>query len=268
MFGTPHETYSFGEFTLDVSSHLFLRGENGIKLTGKPFKALMHLVRKPNTLITKNELIDAVCGQDVDLTPDAPKKWIEQIRAALGDQDQMIEIVRGEGWRFKADVQVRSKTIPGTAHDSVSKVGANTFKEWRRGAGRGITFALAAGVIGTTALSIGIALWRKNNEAGKMAASVAQCVVILFAFVHSWLWKGAKGFRRTGESDQRTISEAGFADVDDFENDTANLRSTLEEYTKYWRLLLLSWVPLYISFAIARFDQRECRRFRNSIQHS
>src|SRR6266576_5805117 len=110
MFEASHETYSFADFALDVSSHRFLRGQNEIKLTTQPFKALLYLVKNPNKLITKDELINAVRGKDVNLTLDAPKKWIDHIRAALGDQDQMIEIVRGEGWRFNADVKVNSPT--------------------------------------------------------------------------------------------------------------------------------------------------------------
>lgn len=253
MLETPHESYSFGEFTLDVSGHLFLRGQDEIKLTGKPFKALVHLVKKPNTLVTKNELIDAVYGGDINLTPDAPKKWIDQIRAALGEHDQMIEIVRGEGWRFKADVKAKARPMVRGADESLLRGGAGTFKEWRRGPGKGITLALGAGVIGTTALSIGIALWRKDNVAGKMAASVGQCVVILFAFVHSWFWEGAKGLRPKEQCDELDVKAAGFADGEDFATDTTYLTSTLQEYRKYWRLLLLSWVPLYVSFAIARF---------------
>ena len=140
MFDPSHETYSFGEFTLDVSSRRFLRGQNEIKLTPQPFKALLYLARHPNKLITKDELINAVRGKDVNLTPDAPKKWIDHIRDALGDQGHMIEIVRGEGLRFNADVKANSPTAYMRVSGDLNEVSSDAL--------------MAAGDISDTRLSV------------------------------------------------------------------------------------------------------------------
>lgn len=259
MFETPHETYSFGEFTLDVSSHQLFRGQKEISLTAQPFKALVYLARNPNKLITKNDLIDAVRGKDADLTPDAPKKWIDQIRSKFGDQDQMIEIVRGEGWRFIPDTRLspretekESTPTRRGAEGAGMPVndGTETFERWMGGQGLLVLLTLVGGVTATIVISFAVAKLWGDSKAAMQAASGAQCLVILIALLHTCRWSEARGFRPNTECSEAAIIRAGFRNREDFQNDKADLENDLKQYTKYWRLLLLSWVPLYIVFAL------------------
>src|SRR5882672_5713712 len=107
MVETPHETFCFGEYTLDVTSHRLLHGRTEIMLKPRPFSALLHLVKNPDKLISKDQLIEAVLGMGVNVTDDAPKKWIENIRSELPKADQrIIETVHGQGYRFSLPVRV------------------------------------------------------------------------------------------------------------------------------------------------------------------
>jgi DNA-binding winged helix-turn-helix (wHTH) protein len=283
MFETPHETYSFADFTLDVSSHRFLRGQNEIKLTTQPFKALLYLVKNPNKLITKDELINAVRGKDVNLTLDAPKKWIDHIRAALGNQDQMIEIVRGEGWRFNADVKVNSRTGYTTiSRDPAQEVNSDTrtaapqetekgptparqvtedvskgskdrtetFESWMLdGRGMVISSTLLTSVMLTSAVSIWLYRSSTLNDWAKTFACLAQAVVICIAFAHSLLQSRPRGFGPVGPDKEREIKEAGYENGQDLQSDSEEIGQALKKYAHYWRWLLISWLSLYVFLA-------------------
>src|ERR1044072_7354458 len=56
-----HQTYSFDEFTLDVTRGELLRGHDDIKLRPKSFEVLKYLVENTGRLIRKDELIHAIC---------------------------------------------------------------------------------------------------------------------------------------------------------------------------------------------------------------
>ena len=89
-----------------------------------------------------------------------------------------------------------------------------------------------------------------SNRGKGSAASATQCLIILIAYVSSWYWNRAKGFGPIEQYTEHEIKEAGFTDLQDFRDDKGSLEIALRQYTKYWRWLLLSWVPLYFLFAL------------------
>jgi hypothetical protein len=80
--------------------------------------------------------------------------------------------------------------------------------------------------------------------------SVAQCLVILGMYVHSRFLFKAKGLLRGEECDKDDILKAGFKDKAEYESERSDLESDLNKFTFWWGLLLLSWVPLYVVFAL------------------
>lgn len=288
MFETSHETYSFGEFTLDVSSRRFLRGQNEIKLTPQPFKALVYLARNPNKLITKDELINGVRGKDVNLTPDAPKKWVDHIRSALGDQDQLIEIVRGEGLRFNAEVRFNAPAIPQpissepfdadqkaadgpanprspvkeivkSSHPDVADHSSNgndrreTFEGWLIGRGRALSGTMLTCVTLTATVSIWLYLSVRLADQAKPFACLAQALVVFIAFFHSLMLARPSEFGFLGPDKEENIKAAGYEDVLDLESDHRKISRALKQYAHYWRWLLLSWIAMYVFLAALGF---------------
>jgi two-component system alkaline phosphatase synthesis response regulator PhoP len=77
-----------------------LAGET-IHLTLTEFKILHFLARHPGWVYTRDQIIDAVRGEDYAVTDRAIDVQIVGLRKKLGEQGNVIETVRGIGYRFK-----------------------------------------------------------------------------------------------------------------------------------------------------------------------
>jgi DNA-binding winged helix-turn-helix (wHTH) protein len=98
----PCARLSFDCFELDEANARLARAGEPVPLAPKPFAVLCALARKPDKLVTKNELLDAVWGHRF-VTESVLKTAISEVRAALGDdpkQPRYIETVSRRGYRF------------------------------------------------------------------------------------------------------------------------------------------------------------------------
>jgi DNA-binding winged helix-turn-helix (wHTH) protein len=94
----------FDCFELDEADARLARAGEPVALAPKPFAVLCALASKPDKLVTKNELLDAVWGHRF-VTESVLKSAISEVRAALGDdpkQPRYIETVSRRGYRFIA----------------------------------------------------------------------------------------------------------------------------------------------------------------------
>ena len=103
------ESYTFGDFRLEVSEHKLLRlnGPTQGSIPEKAFQTLVHLVRKRGTLVTKDELLKTV-WPDAFVEENNLAKAIYAIRRFLDDMSenpQYIETVLKHGYRFVAPVK-------------------------------------------------------------------------------------------------------------------------------------------------------------------
>jgi DNA-binding winged helix-turn-helix (wHTH) protein len=98
----PGARLRFDCFELDEADARLARAGEPVALAPKPFAVLCALARKPDKLVTKNELLDAVWGHRF-VTDSVLKSAISEVRAALGDdpkQPRYIETVSRRGYRF------------------------------------------------------------------------------------------------------------------------------------------------------------------------
>jgi DNA-binding winged helix-turn-helix (wHTH) protein/tetratricopeptide (TPR) repeat protein len=103
-------TYSFKGFTLDLERGALLRGAEEVKLRPKVFEALTYLVRNPDRLVAKGELITAL-WPDSFVTDDSLVQVLVELRRALGDAGQAcIKTVPRRGYVFTASVGEPSPT--------------------------------------------------------------------------------------------------------------------------------------------------------------
>ena len=98
------EVYAFGEYTLDVGERRLLKSGAVVSLAPKANDALVALVRRAGTLVTKRELLDLVWG-DVVVEEGVLAVYISALRKVLVGADQYIETVSRSGYRFKAVVE-------------------------------------------------------------------------------------------------------------------------------------------------------------------
>src|SRR5262249_24886627 len=96
----------FGPFTADRVGYQVLRDGKPLDLTPKLLDLLFHLLDHPATLVTKEELLDALWS-DANVTENALAQAMSELRDALGDEASsptFIKTVARRGYRFIAPV--------------------------------------------------------------------------------------------------------------------------------------------------------------------
>src|SRR5579872_2062454 len=100
--------YRFGQFVLDSRRRTLSRVDSAVSLTPKAFDVLLFLVRNPNRLVTKEELLQAVWG-DIFVEEGNLSQYIWHLRKALGDNSadtRLIVTIARKGYQFTANVTV------------------------------------------------------------------------------------------------------------------------------------------------------------------
>jgi DNA-binding winged helix-turn-helix (wHTH) protein len=98
--------YRFGEFVLDRRRRTLSRADSPVFLTPKAFDVLFFLVRNPNRLVTKEELLRSVWG-DTFVEEGNLTQYISHLRKALGDNSEdkrLIVTIARKGYQFTGDV--------------------------------------------------------------------------------------------------------------------------------------------------------------------
>lgn len=72
-----------------------------VVLTLTEFRILHFLARRPGWVFTRNQIIDAVHGDDYPVTERSVDVQVVGLRKKLGDSGKFIETVRGVGYRFR-----------------------------------------------------------------------------------------------------------------------------------------------------------------------
>ncbi len=100
---TDSETnITVASLAIDKGRHVVTLDGMEVHLTITEFGILSLLAGKPGWVFTRQQIIDAVRGYDFLVTPRAIDVQIFGLRKKMGDAGQMIETVRGIGYRFKA----------------------------------------------------------------------------------------------------------------------------------------------------------------------
>jgi two-component system, OmpR family, alkaline phosphatase synthesis response regulator PhoP len=75
--------------------------DHWIELTFTEFQVLAFLASRPGWVFTRTQIVDAVRGDDYPVTDRSVDVQIVGLRKKLGDFGNLIETVRGVGYRFK-----------------------------------------------------------------------------------------------------------------------------------------------------------------------
>ena len=106
----PHGmSYRFGTFVYDPVERVLLRDGVEVPLSHKSRELLVLFLENPRHLLTREKIVEKVWG-DAAVTDDALRAQIAKLRRALGDAgDDLVEMVRREGYRWNGDVQVEAE---------------------------------------------------------------------------------------------------------------------------------------------------------------
>src|SRR5499433_693664 len=97
---------SFKAFRLDRANHILWRNEDRVPMAPREFDILAYLVEHAGRLVTQDQILDALWS-DTYVNPEVLRKYILEIRKALGDRPEnpeFIETVPKRGYRFVASV--------------------------------------------------------------------------------------------------------------------------------------------------------------------
>jgi DNA-binding response OmpR family regulator len=95
-----------GPLRLERETQRVWLGEREIALSNKAFGVLAHLMSRPETVVSREQLLDQVWGWDDPSGMRTVDVRIAEIRRKLGEaQAELIETVPGEGYRFTGPVK-------------------------------------------------------------------------------------------------------------------------------------------------------------------
>jgi two-component system phosphate regulon response regulator PhoB len=96
---TP-EILRHGPLELDPARHRCRVGEREVALTAKEFDLLRALMGRPGRVLTRDRLLDEVWGSDITVTARTIDTHLKRLREKLGEAGDLVETVRGVGYRF------------------------------------------------------------------------------------------------------------------------------------------------------------------------
>jgi predicted ATPase/DNA-binding winged helix-turn-helix (wHTH) protein len=95
-------TYQCGDIVVDPANRRFTRREDEVELEPKVFSVILELLARPNALLTRDQLLDAVWGHRY-VTPSTLNRAIVLARKAFADDSggsSYIQTVHGAGYRY------------------------------------------------------------------------------------------------------------------------------------------------------------------------
>jgi DNA-binding winged helix-turn-helix (wHTH) protein/tetratricopeptide (TPR) repeat protein len=114
----------FHSFRLDIVNHCLWNGEDRVSLTPKAFDVLRYLVEHADRLVTQDEMLGAL-WPEIYVNPEVIKKYVLEIRKALGDRHEkpeFIETFPRRGYQFVAAVTEGSAAGVADAHLTAQEI--------------------------------------------------------------------------------------------------------------------------------------------------
>jgi two-component system alkaline phosphatase synthesis response regulator PhoP len=91
-----------GPLQLSAEQRRVLLGSEELVLTFKEFELLQHLMRNENLVLSRDKLLETIWGYDFEGETRTVDVHIRSLRQKLGDCADMIDTVRGVGYRIRS----------------------------------------------------------------------------------------------------------------------------------------------------------------------
>lgn len=99
--GDEADVVELGDFRLDAGRHEVRVSGVAVDLSATEFAILERLARSPGRVFTRSQIIDRIRGRDYPVTDRSVDVQVLSIRKKLGDRADLVETVRGVGYRFR-----------------------------------------------------------------------------------------------------------------------------------------------------------------------
>lgn len=96
--------FPFGGCKLDLTAHKLFRNGDEIELTAKEFQLLEFFVRRPGRALTRDQILDAVWGNDIVVNDRSVDRCVTTLRAKIERDPHhpaYIQTIRNVGYRFE-----------------------------------------------------------------------------------------------------------------------------------------------------------------------
>lgn len=96
--------YEFGACRLDCTAHRFFIDDKEVELTSKEYALLWLFLKRPGRALTRDQILDAVWGDEVIVTTRSVDRCVTTLRAKLervGRDQKLIHTIRDIGYRFE-----------------------------------------------------------------------------------------------------------------------------------------------------------------------
>jgi DNA-binding response OmpR family regulator len=97
--GDGVSTLTVGDVRLDIVARRAWRGDRRIDLTTREFALLEYLLRHPDVVLARSQILDDVWGPDIDPGSNVVDVYVRYLRGKLGEPTP-ITTLRGAGYRF------------------------------------------------------------------------------------------------------------------------------------------------------------------------
>ena len=97
------DVYHVGELSVNIGEHRIFSSGREIQLTVSEFKLLVALLENRGRVFSRDRLITLVQGSDVNVTDRTIDTHVFGLRKKLGQSADLIETIRGIGYRVKAE---------------------------------------------------------------------------------------------------------------------------------------------------------------------
>jgi len=98
---TDVTSWQQGDLKLDAARHTAFNGDKQLDLFATEFALLKHFLSNPDIVFSRNQIIAAIRGPDYPVTDRSVDVQILGLRKKLDKAGDMIETIRGVGYRFR-----------------------------------------------------------------------------------------------------------------------------------------------------------------------
>jgi two-component system phosphate regulon response regulator PhoB len=104
---TGDDTITFSDVTLDLVQHRAERAGRRIHLGPTEFRLLRHFMERPGRVLSREQLLDSVWGQDINVESRTVDVHIRRLRKALNGEGEvdLFRTVRSAGYALDMDQQ-------------------------------------------------------------------------------------------------------------------------------------------------------------------
>jgi DNA-binding response OmpR family regulator len=102
--GAPSDVFQFGDCQMDLTACKVLKNGREVPLTAKEFRLLEFFVRHPGRAFTRDQILDAVWGNEIIVNDRSVDRCITTLRTKIEPDPHhptYIQTIRDIGYRFE-----------------------------------------------------------------------------------------------------------------------------------------------------------------------